>query len=115
MTGNKTFNYVRIIALVFYSVIMLMGQMIGIPFIFYLIFTVFDFGNSDQIFAIFGLIGFFMQLVKPNKTPSKNELIFYLISFVLLLFPLVKRLFSIPIENYNYLAFVIPVSGFLLF
>ena len=108
------FNKLRYVSLVFYSFILLMGQMIGIPFIIWLLFTIFDFGNSDQIFAIIGLIGFFFFFFKPNTKSTKKEVIFYLISFLFLLIPLIKRILSIPIETYNYFAFIIPIICFMI-
>ncbi len=91
-----------------------MGTMIPIPFIFWLLFTIFDFGNSDQIFAVLGIIGLFMQLVKPDLKTSKKEIIFYILSFLLLITPILKRMLSISIENFNYLAFTIPMICFVI-
>ncbi|MNY46378.1 hypothetical protein D3C86_1815510 [compost metagenome] len=85
-----------------------------IPLIIWLIFTIFDFGNSDNIFAILGIIGLFMQLVKPNPKTLKKEIVFYLISFVFLISPVIKRILAISIENYNYLGFIIPLSLFII-
>ncbi|MNK31408.1 hypothetical protein D3C87_498440 [compost metagenome] len=108
------FNKLRYASLFFYSFIILMGWMSPIPLIIWLIFTIFDFGNSDNIFAILGIIGLFMQLVKPNPKTLKKEIVFYLISFVFLISPVIKRILAISIENYNYLGFIIPLSLFII-
>lgn len=86
---------------------MLMGQMIGIPFIFWLIWTSFEFGNTDQIFAILGLIGFVLVFTKYYQ-----KRIYRILIFGLMLTPIIRRLTQIPIEKFNYLAFIIPLLIF---
>ncbi len=86
-----------------------MGQMIGLPFILWLIFTSFDFGNSDQIFAISGLIGIIINFTKYGK-PTLGKIL----SFVLMILPIVRRMTEIPIEKFNYLTFQIPLLIFVI-
>ena len=57
----------KIISLISYSLIILAGQMIGLPLLLWLVWTSFEFGNSDQIFAIFGLIGLLLIFTKYYK------------------------------------------------
>ena len=85
-----------------------MGQMIGLPFLFWLIWTSFEFGNSDQIFALFGLIGFILMLTKLYKKRISKGLI-----LLLMLTPIVRRLTEVPYEKFNYLAFQIPLFIFI--
>lgn len=99
----------KIISLISYSLIILMGQMIGLPFLFWLIWTSFEFGNSDQIFAIFGLIGLLLIFTKYYKLR-----IIKILSFVLMLTPIVRRLTEVPLEKFNYLAFQIPLIIFII-
>ena len=88
--------------------------MIGLPFILWLVFTSFDFGNPDQIFAIFGLIGIVL-----NFTKHIESRIIKVLSFVFMISPIIRRLTEIPIEKFNYLAFQIPllifISAYLVF
>ena len=86
-----------------------MGQIIGLPFIFWLIFTSFEFGNSDQIFAIFGLIGVILNFTKHSKSRLGK-----ILSFVLMLTPIARLMTEIPIEKFNYLAFQIPLLIFVI-
>ncbi|WP_299521822.1 hypothetical protein [Winogradskyella sp.] len=102
-------NKLKIISLTSYSLIILMGQMIGLPFILWLIFTSFDFGNSDQIFAISGLIGIIINFTKYGK-PTLGKIL----SFVLMILPIVRRMTEIPIEKFNYLTFQIPLLIFVI-
>ena len=95
----------RIIAIVSYLLIILKGDIIGLPFFLWLLFTVFDFGNIDQLFALFALLGVSMQLTK-----WKNKKLFTLLSFVLMLSPLKSRVVQVPLEMFNYRAFQIPPS-----
>ena len=100
---------IRIISIVSYLLIILVGQMIGLPFILWLIFTAFDFGNIDQLFAIFGVIG-----VGINLTKWKNNKLLSIVSFALMLSPIISRFVQVPIEMFDYLAFEIPLTIFII-
>ena len=91
-------NKLKIVSLTSYSLIILMGKMIGLPFIFWLIFTTFDFGNSDQLFAVLGLVGFLLNFTKYGK-PRLGKIL----SFILMVIPIARRLTEIPIDKFNYL------------
>ena len=105
----KKEKILKIISLSSYSLIILMGQMIGIPFIFWLIWTSFEFGNNDQIFAILGLIGLILNFTKYYK-----KTIIKIMSFSLMLIPIIRRLTEIPFEKFKYLAFQIPLIIFII-
>lgn len=92
-----------------------MGSIVGVPFFMWLIFTMFDFGNIDQFFAFLGVIGLIVNLVTFNSKRTLKILLLNIISFMLLASPLIKRLTSMPIENFNYLALIIPTIIFNLF
>lgn len=97
----------KIVALISYSFIILMGQMIGLPFLFWLIWTSFEFGNPDQIFAVFGLIGFILMCTKLYK-----QRFLKIILFLLMITPIIRRLTEVPLEKFNYLTFQIPLVIF---
>ena len=99
----------RTISLISYLIIILAGEMIGLPFILWLVFTIFDFGNIDQIFAIFGIIGIVLNLSK-----WKNKILVTIISFILMLSPLISRLLQVEMGKFNYLAFQIPLTIFIV-
>ena len=82
--------------------------MIRFPLIFWLLFTCFDFGNPEQIFAIIGIFGFLLNFTKYSKLK-----IIQLLSFILMLTPLAIHLTYTPIENFNYLGFQIPLGVFI--
>lgn len=105
----KTDKTLKIISLTSYSLIILMGQMIGLPFLFWLVWTSFEFGNSDQIFAVFGLIGFILVFTKLYR-----QRIFKILIFVLMITPIVRRLTEVSFEKFNYLAFQIPLIIFIV-
>jgi len=88
---------------------MLMGQMIPIPFILWLSFTVFDFGNIDQLFAFFGIAGIILSFIK-----SKHSVLISLISFILMNLAIASRLMYVSIEALNYPAFTIPFLIFII-
>lgn len=89
--------------------IILAGQIIGLPFILWLIFTTFDFGNIDQLFAIFGLVGITLSLTK-----WRTNIIVTILSFLLMLSPIISRLVQVPIKIFDYLAFQIPLTIFII-
>ena len=97
----------QIISLISYSIIILMGEFIGVPLLFWLAYTSLEFGSINQLYAIFGIIGFVI-----NFTKYINLRFIKIISFFLMMIPIISRLIEIPIEKFNYLAFQIP---FLIF
>ncbi|MCL9806892.1 hypothetical protein NAT51_15255 [Flavobacterium amniphilum] len=102
-------NIIRSIAILAYLSIILMGEMIGLPFFFWLIFTSLHFGNIDQLFAILGLIGIGLNLSK-----WKNSIPITLISFLFMLAPILSRIAQVPIEKFDYPAFKIPLWIFII-
>ena len=112
MKASKIFKLIEIIS---YLLIILLGQMIGLPFFIWLLFTLFDFGNPDQLFAFLGIVGLTITFINRNK--NRNLTIFLLDIFCLLLLacPIIRRMTAIPIEEFNYLAFIIPTLLFILF
>ena len=111
----KKYKIAKIISIVSYLLIILMGSMIGLPFFMWLIFTMFDFGNIDQLYAFLGVMGLIISFVTFNSTRTFKTLFLDIISFMLLASPLIRRLTTIPIEKFNYLAFIIPTTIFGLF
>lgn len=105
----KKEKVLKIISLTSYSLIILMGEMIGLPFLFWLIWTSFEFGNSDQIFAVFGLIGFILMFTKYYRLRISK-----ILTFALMITPIVRRLTEVPFEKFNYLAFQIPLLIFII-
>ncbi|WP_228452001.1 hypothetical protein [Chryseobacterium sp. G0186] len=102
-------NLLRITSIISYLIIILAGQMMGLPFILWLLFTAFDFGNIDQIFAIFGTLGVILTMTK-----WKNKTSITILSFLCMLSLLVSRMVQNPIEKFNYMAFKIPFSIFII-
>jgi hypothetical protein len=111
MRRLKTFKTISIVS---YLLIILIGQMIGLPFFFWLLYTLFDFGNIDQLFAIMGFIGLTISCKTFNSSRTFKVLISEIISFILLASPLIRRMTAVPIELFNYSAFIIPTTIFCL-
>jgi hypothetical protein len=110
----KQQKMLKIFAVIAYLLIILMGDMIGLPFFFWLLFTLFDFGNIDQLFAFFAVIGLTIIFIKMNSTRTLKTILLDVLCFVLLASPIVKRMASVPIEKFNYPAFIIPTIIFVL-
>ncbi|OCK52600.1 hypothetical protein BA768_10805 [Chryseobacterium sp. CBo1] len=101
-------KYIRIFSLISYSLIMLMGSMIPIPFIFWLGFTVFDFGNIDQLFAFLGITGIVLNVMK-----FKYDVAISILSIILMITAVASRLIYVSVEALNYPAFTIPFYTFI--
>lgn len=105
----KTLSFIRLISVFSYLFIILAGEMIGIPFICWLLFTIFDFGNIDQVFAVLGIAGIVL-----NFLPWRNQVLITLLSFIMMLSPIISRMVQVPLEEFNYITFKIPVFLFLV-
>ncbi|MDB5127775.1 hypothetical protein [Mucilaginibacter sp.] len=110
----KYLKIYRIISIVAYSVIILKGQMIGLPFLLWLAFTVFDFGNIDQLFAFLAVLGLILIFRNWNKTRTQKILFVDFVCFLLLATPIIGRLNAVPLTLFNYGAFIIPTAAFVL-
>lgn len=105
----------KILAIVSYLLIILMGQMIGIPFFFWILFKLLEFWSIDQLFAFFAVIGLIISFPTMNSLRTKKILLLDILSFMLLASPIIWRLTAVPIELFNYLAFIIPTVIFAVF
>ena len=104
----------RFISIVAYSVIILKGQMIGLPLLLWLALTVFDFGNTDQFFALLAVSGLLLILRNRDKTRTQKILLADFLCFILLVIPIIGRLNAVPLAMFNYIAFIIPTVVFVL-
>lgn len=112
MTQQKVF---RIVSVIFYLFIILAGQMTGVPFFFWLLFTLFNFGSVDQLFAFLAVVGLVTICINHNGVRTSKILALDLLCFLLLASPIVRRMTGVPIELFNYLAFIIPTTLFVFF
>jgi hypothetical protein len=108
----KLSSILKEFAILFYFVIFLQGSMVSLPMFVYLLFTVADFGTTEQIFAaiaLFGLIIHFLHLSFKSKT---KKVIVDIFVFACLLSPLIQRMLAVPFARFNYSWFLIPAVGF---
>ncbi len=110
----KYLKIYRFISIIAYSVIILKGQMIGLPFLIWLAFTVFDFGNMDQLFALLAISGLIITFRNRNKNRTRKILLADFLCFILLAIPIIGRLNAVPLTMFNYGAFIIPTTIFVL-
>lgn len=111
---NKITTF-KIFAIISYFLIILAGEMIGLPFFLWLIFTLFDFGNTEQFFALLAVLGLIIVFIKMGSVRTVKNISLDIICLLLLSTQLARRLLIVPLEKFNYLAFIIPVTIFLLF
>jgi hypothetical protein len=94
---------------------MLNGQMIAIPFIFFIVYSMFGSeGSLTAITSIAGFSGLILLLYLLRVEKSKRILLLEIGVFFLLCAPLFDRLTSAPIESFNYPLFVVPAISFVI-
>lgn len=113
ISPRKIFKFFSILS---YCCIMLKGQFMVFPFIWFILFTIYGSEGSQVEFAsIAGLTGLLLLLYLLQFKKTKYILLIELGVFILLCAPLIQRLVSVPIELFNYPLFVIPVISFVTF
>lgn len=100
---------IRNISLISYLLIMLSGQMISLPFGFWLAFNIFQFGELEQLFAFIGVVGIVLNMIR-----LKRNLFISITGFVFMLIPLFSRFYEVSFSKFNYLSFQIPFTLFVL-
>jgi hypothetical protein len=100
---------IRNISLISYLLIMLSGQMISLPFGFWLAFNIFQFGELEQLFAFIGIVGIVLNMIR-----LKRNLFISITGFVFMLIPLFSRFYEVSFSKFNYLSFQIPFTLFVL-
>ena len=100
---------IRNFSLISYLLIMLSGQMISLPFGFWLAFNIFQFGELEQLFAFIGVVGIVLNMIR-----LKRNLFISITGFVFMLIPLFSRFYEVSFSKFNYLSFQIPFTLFVL-
>jgi hypothetical protein len=114
-TPMKAYKILRFISIVAYFSIIFNGQMICLPFICLLTFSIIEFGSRFNLMAILAGIGFLLLFIPFKEYSLKASLRIHVVAFLLLLSPLVERLISVPLYLFNYASFIVPCVIFLLF
>jgi hypothetical protein len=111
----KLYNGLKMLSILTYCLIMLKGEMISLPFIFFLSISLFaDFGSLRQLSAILAFVGLISTIILTGRQKTKRTLLLEIIVFILLLFPLLERMTSAPISLFNYTAFIMPGISFII-
>jgi len=88
--------------------------MIGLPFFIWLPFSLLNFWNLDQLFSLLAIIAFVIILLNRKDEQTTKRLMLELVCFLLLASPIIGRLVAVPLEMFNYLAFIVPTTLFFL-
>lgn len=103
----------RIISLISYFFIFLMGSMIAIPLGLILIFSFFDL--NDLKWTIYGILGLVFLIFTLNRKITETIFALNILSFILLLIPIGNRLILYSWKWFNFPLFYIPLSLFIIF
>lgn len=99
-------------AILAYFIIILKGSMISLPLFVYLLFTLVDFGTTQQVFSAVAFLGLLIYFSHPVFISPKKKFLIDSLVFACLSAPIVHRLLSSHPGLYNYPLFVIPVVSF---
>ncbi|GEM_PF-4704992 len=103
---------IRTVALISYFFIFLKGSMIKMPLGSILFLSIFDLTTLK--WTIYGIIGFILEITNLNMKPNRITYFLSLLSFILLLIPIINRLLMFSWDWFNYPLFYIPLSIFLI-
>jgi hypothetical protein len=107
--NNKLFKRISIVS---YLLIILNGQMIGLPFFIWLIYTSLSFGNNDQLFAVLAILALIILFKTSDRKHSSSTTAIDVLCFLFLLSPLVARMTAVELRLFNYPGFIFPASIF---
>lgn len=86
-----------------------MGMIIPVPFILWLIGSLFTFNNfTDQLFAFLGLAGIFLNIIS-----YKDGILKSVVSFIFMTLPITAILFRVP-DSIDDLGFLLPFGVYVL-
>jgi hypothetical protein len=105
----------KLISISAYLLIILSGQMIGVPFFMWLLFTMLDFGNVNQPYALLAVIGLTIIFVTLNRKKTSSILLLDIVSLLLMISPIAKRMTAVNINLFNHWAFIVPSTVFIVF
>ena len=104
----------RVLAIISYLFTFLQGMIIAIPFGCMLFVGLFEAEPVTRIFIILADIALLSLFILSFNQRNKRSLFIELIAYFLLLSPLVRILSIVPIEKFNYLQFIVPVTSFIV-
>jgi hypothetical protein len=104
----------RTLAILSYLFIFLQGMMIAVPFGCMLLIGLFEAEPLTRILIILADLALLSLFILSFNQRNKNLLFIELIAYFLLLSPLVRILTIVPIEEFNYLLFIIPFTCFVV-
>lgn len=111
VTKNKRF-FVWL-ALITYFLIILRGDMIGIPIIFWILFSLSEFGQMTQILALSAIIGIVLFTLKLSNYKPQIKFLLRLIAVSLMLSPILWKIAYVPLRLFNYSSFITPAVIFI--
>jgi hypothetical protein len=108
-------KFLVVTSLICYSIIILKGDIIGIPFCLWLLLSLFNFGVADQVYSILAIASIIYTYLNYGKVRTKKLILLDFLGLLLLASPLIRRMTAVPIEIFNYCSFIIPTACFVLF
>ena len=104
----------RTLAIISYLFIFLQGMIIAIPFGCMLFVGLFEAEPLTRVFIILADMALLVLFILSFNKRTKRSLLIELIVYFLLLSPLIRILSIVPIDKFNYLLFIMPVTSFVV-
>lgn len=104
----------RTLSIISYLFIFLQGSMIILPFGCLLVTGIFDAEPIMKFFIALADITLLFLLIISNKKRRNSTLFLELLSFILLLLPLIHLLLSFSFKWFNYFLFLFPTACFII-
>lgn len=106
-------KYLVWLALIFYFLIILQGDMIGIPLVIWLLYSLSQFGKISQLFAIVAIVGSILFTLTHSNYKPTATLFIRLLAICMMLSPILWKLSVLPFHLFNYSSFVTPILLFM--
>ena len=110
----KPHSIIKSLSIIAYLLIFLQGMIIQIPFGYLLLSGLFEAEPLARILIALADIALIILFILSFKKKTKTTLIIEIISYFILLLPLIRIFTSFPFDMFNYFLFLFPTTCFIV-
>jgi hypothetical protein len=111
----KRYNVLKLSAVISYLVITFKGSMIAFPLGLCIIgWIVFPESLVQTLYSVGALAGLIVIAIMVKRRNTRRRILYEMAALILLILPIVGRMTAIPMNLFNYGAFIIPASSFII-
>jgi hypothetical protein len=112
--NRKMHLIIRVISVISYCFIYIWGWMIAVPLGCILIFGILDAEPVTRVLLILADLALISLFIFSFTPRSKISVFIEIVTYLLLLAPLIRMLSGFPLSTFNYSLFVFPFASFTL-